>query len=233
MRLSLENENIFRSENGFTLYESGPNDVVQIRCPHCNCVGTFASAIRHYLGYSKALKHSPASRAAFFGANIRICPNKECRGLVFSIEHSANGRDQTVCFPPELLDFNSENIPPSLTRTLREALTCHANGAYRASAMMVRRLLEELCHEAGVEATNLHSRLKELRSQITLPEELFDAMDELKALGNDAAHIEAKAFGTIDKEESELSIELAQEILKARFQHKSLVSRLRARKSQL
>lgn len=44
-------------------------------------------------------------------------------------------------------------------------------------------------------------------------------MDELKALGNDAEHIEAKAFANIDKEEAELSIELAQEILKARYQH--------------
>ncbi len=52
-----------------------------------------------------------------------------------------------------------------------------------------------------------------------MPEELFDAMDELKALGNDAEHIEAKAFANIDKEEAELSIELAQEILKARYQH--------------
>ena len=57
-------------------------------------------------------------------------------------------------------------------------------------------------------------------------------MDELKALGNDAAHIEAKAFEVVDEEESRLSIELAQEILKARYQHKSLVERLRARKRQ-
>lgn len=97
--------------------------------------------------------------------------------------------------------------------------------------MMVRRLLEELCEECGVSGPNLHTRLKELRSHITLPEELFDAMDELKVLGNDAAHIEAKAFMTIDKEEAQLSIELAQEILKARYQHKGLLDRLRARKS--
>jgi hypothetical protein len=113
---------------------------------------------------------------------------------------------------------------------LKEAIICHSQGAYRASSMMVRRLLEEICHDCGATGSNLHTRLKALRTQITLPEELFDAMDELKALGNDAAHIEAKAFTVIDREESQLSIELAQEILKARYQHKSLVDRLRARK---
>jgi cell fate (sporulation/competence/biofilm development) regulator YmcA (YheA/YmcA/DUF963 family) len=97
--------------------------------------------------------------------------------------------------------------------------------------MMVRRLLEELCEEANAKGKTLYHRLKGLRDQITLPEELFEAMNELKALGNDAAHIEAKVYQTIEREEAELSIELAQEILKARFQHKSLVQRLRARRS--
>ncbi|MEL6685764.1 MAG: DUF4145 domain-containing protein, partial [Pseudomonadota bacterium] len=127
--------------------------------------------------------------------------------------------------------FNPENIPAALTRTLEEAISCHSQSAYRACAMMVRRLLEELCDDCGASGKDLHARLRALRDQITLPEELFDAMDELKALGNDAVHIKAKAFANIDKEEATLSIELAQEILKARYQHKSLVDRLRARKN--
>jgi hypothetical protein len=34
-----------------------------------------------------------------------------------------------------------------------------------------------------------------------LPEPLFEAMNELKALGNDAAHIEAKAYDNIGADE--------------------------------
>jgi hypothetical protein len=67
---------------------------------------------------------------------------------------------------------------------------------------------------------------------VVLPESLFDAMDELKALGNDAAHTEAKAFDVIGREESEDSIELAKEILKALYQLQGLVARLQARKSK-
>ena len=55
-------------------------------------------------------------------------------------------------------------------------------------------------------------------------------MSELKALGNDATHIEAKAYDNIGREEAEDSIELAKEILKSIYQPQSLVKRLQARK---
>lgn len=140
------------------------------------------------------------------------------------------GDEIVRCFPSETLDFNPSDIPVNLLATLTEAIDCHSIGAYRASVMMVRRLLEEICDEAGAEGKRLYHRLKELRSKIVLPEELFEAMHELKAIGNDAAHIEAKAYDVIDAEETELSIVLAQEILKARYQHKSLIDRLKARR---
>ena len=97
---------------------------------------------------------------------------------------------------------------------------------------MVRRLLEELCEDSGATGKNLFERLKSLKSKVTLPEELFDAMDALKALGNDAAHIESKAYDQIGAEEAELSIELGKEILKARYQLKGIVDRLKAKKKK-
>ena len=230
--IDLDDPNIFKPDGEYQVYEVQDHKVIQIRCPHCQTVGAFSPAIKQYLSYAKGKKEKSRARFDVFEAHIRMCPNPDCRCVVFTITHFGDSSNSTVCFPPELLNFNPENLPTSLTTTLKEAVLCHSQGAYRASAMMVRRLLEELCHDCGVQGQNLHARLKALRSQITLPEDLFDAMDELKALGNDAAHIEAKAFEVVDEEESRLSIELAQEILKARYQHKSLVERLRARKRQ-
>jgi hypothetical protein len=96
--------------------------------------------------------------------------------------------------------------------------------------MMVRRLLEEICAENSASGQNLHNRLAALKSLVVLPQPLFEAMNELKALGNDAAHVEAKAYDNIGREEAEDSIELAKEILKALYQLKGLVARLPARK---
>lgn len=225
-----ENPNIFQSDDDYNIYDAGAKDAIQIRCPHCQAQGTFLPALNQSIGYAKQFKNESKSRMWAIFAHIRVCPNLDCKSIVFTITSHGGNEKANMCFPPETLNFNPENIPKALKRTLEEAISCHSLGAFRACAMMVRRLLEELCDDCGATGKTLHARLKDLRSQITLSEELFDAMDELKALGNDAAHIEAKAFANIDKEEAELSIELAQEILKARYQHKSLVDRLRSRK---
>lgn len=65
-----------------------------------------------------------------------------------------------------------------------------------------------------------------LRNKVPLSIALLDGAMELKVLGNDAAHVIAKEYTFIGKEEAELSIEVAKEILKALYQHKSLVERL-------
>ncbi len=75
-------------------------------------------------------------------------------------------------------------------------------------------------------------RLKSLNSTVIIPQELLDAADELRLLGNDAAHIEAKTYDTIGSYECEIAIELTKELLKAVYQYSNLVSKLRALKSQ-
>ena len=135
--------------------------------------------------------------------------------------------------PPECIDFNHEHIPLQLLTTLKEAIQCHAAGAFRASAMMVRRLLEEICEKNNAEGKNLHQRLESLKNKVVLPTAFFDAMNELKSLGNDAAHVEAKSYDEIGREEAADSIELAKEILKALYQLDGLIGRLQARKSSL
>ena len=55
-------------------------------------------------------------------------------------------------------------------------------------------------------------------------------MDELRLLGNDAAHIEAKSYDKVSLEEVEVAIEFSKELLKALYQYSGLLSRLRALK---
>jgi hypothetical protein len=129
-----------------------------------------------------------------------------------------------------LLDFSIDNLPATCQETLKEAVACHAAGAYRAAAMMVRRLLEEICADNSATGSDLHKRLDALKGRVVLPQARFEAMNELKALGNDAAHVQAKAYDNIGREEAEDSIELVKEILKALYQLKGLVGRLQARK---
>lgn len=227
-KFDFANPNVLLPDSGSDIQrvDASSGRTISLRCPHCSHVGSFAVASSG-LNYSKYFKGVSRTRGVGVLAFLRVCPNTSCRGIVFV---ATAGEQIISSSPPELIDFDSNGLPANLLATLREAISCHAAGAYRASAMMVRRLLEEICDESGAQGKDLHARLIALKTKITLPEELFDAMGELKALGNDAAHITAKNYTTIGKDESEDSIELAKEILKARYQLKGLVDRLRARR---
>jgi hypothetical protein len=219
-----ENENRFQIEDGASRIDQSDGKAITIRCPHCLNIGTFQTA-SNGLRWFKVSKNSRVHDLHSF---MRICPSPECSGVVLTV---TTGTDCLEILPPELLDFDGSDLPPKLLRTLKEAIACHSVGAHRAAVMMVRRLLEEICEESDASGRTLHDRLIALKSKITFPEELFEAMGELKALGNDAAHITAKEYLVIGEDEAKDSIELVKEILKARYQLKGLVERLRLRKA--
>jgi hypothetical protein len=222
-----DDPNVFRADGGLAQEIGLP--AISIRCPHCRELGSFelVSGAKAFRKNGRLMPMQVSAQSTLY-AGVRICPNQKCRGLVFVIEDKT---DVIEIEPPQLLDFNPDGLPLRLQQTLKEAILCHGAGAHRAAAMMVRRLLEEICDENNVAGANLHQRLTALRRAIVLPEPLFDAMNELKALGNDAAHVEAKAYDNIGADEAQDSIELGKEILKALYQFKRLIARLQARKS--
>lgn len=216
--------NLFQADSNFETLNPHPSLTVNFRCPHCLNNGAFQAVSQGYQYFKRVGDNSGKKLQAV----IRLCPNQSCKGIVFTLGEM-NG-EKLIVLPPELIDFDADHLPHRLLETLKEAIACQSVGAYRAAAMMVRRLLEEICDDSDAYGNNLYARLEALKEKITLPNELFDAMGELKALGNDAAHVEAKNYSQIGQGEAADSIELAKEILKARYQLKGLVERLRARK---
>jgi len=97
---------------------------------------------------------------------------------------------------------------------------------------MVRRTLEELCADKKAEGKNLQERISALSSTILVPAELLQAAQDIRLLGNDAAHLEARVYDEIGEEEVEVAIELTKELLKAVYQYGSLVDRLKALKKE-
>jgi len=129
-----------------------------------------------------------------------------------------------------MIDFDSTGLPPGVLGALREAVTCHANGAFFASAIMVRKTLEELCRDRKAEGGNLYERIKALRDSVILPNQLLDGLDDLRMLGNDAAHGESRTYENVGQEEVEIALEFTREVLKAVYQLEHLLQRLRSHK---
>lgn len=97
--------------------------------------------------------------------------------------------------------------------------------------MLVRRCFEELCHERGIVGKNLKARIDNLGNEVRLPTNMLDGLHELRLLGNDAAHIESREYGSVGKEEVELAILITKAVLQVVFQNTALIEQLKARKN--
>lgn len=200
---------------------------VSLRCPACGQVGTFDRVYFNNLPNLNDVQINVGTAQSVSG--LRLCPNKGCRALLFFIwDRSKNAFAAT--YPAQRLDFDSTNIPTSVTKALEEAISCHANECFIAAAIMVRKTLEELCHVQNATGANLKARIQALGNKIVLPEELLNGLDDLRLLGNDAAHIESQEFNNVGKDEIEIGIEFTKEVLKAVYQYADLLAKLRSLK---
>jgi hypothetical protein len=190
---------------------------VSISCPHCRQLGTFLPIAQildcwtgeNYVGH-------------------RVCPNARCKQHVFVV---CKGDQSLVeSYPAQRISFDATKIPATIVSTFEEAITCHAEKLHVASAIMIRRTLEELCENKTAIGKTLQERLKALKTSVLLPNGLLDALDDLRLLGNDAAHIEAKTYNSVGNDEITIAIELTKEILKGVYQLDNLLDRLRALK---
>ena len=145
-----------------------------IQCPQCGHYSLF-----HKLGADITLKEGDYT----ISLGQRYCPREECRGHIFTVYH---GNELVRLYPGRKIAFNREDIPLRILAAFDEAVVCHSNNCFVASAIMMRKTLEEICDEQGAEGRSLYKRLQNVSSKILIPKELIEAMNELRLLGNDA-----------------------------------------------
>lgn len=197
----------------------GFSSPVSFTCPHCGHKGIFHQIVNHIMSKDGRNK---------FGTVV--CPSKVCKSISFIIMDINNNVIQI--YPSVIIDFDKSNIPVRIIEVFEEALKAHSIGCFVASAIMIRKTLEVIAEDKNSKGKNLQERIEDLGSKIMIPKELISAMDELRLFGNDAAHVEAKVFENIGKEEVEISIEFTKEILKAVYQYEDLLSKLRGLKKK-
>lgn len=196
---------------------------VSCRCSGCRQLGTFEAPPTPQQQFDLQL----ASASPPYVVGHRRCPNPSCRAHLFVVIQ--NGQLVTS-YPALRIDFDATNVPATVIHALEEAITCHADNCFVAAAIMVRKTLEELCRDRQAQGKDLKDRIRDLGAKIVLPQDLLAGLDDLRLLGNDAAHIESREYDKVGKEEVEVGIELTKEVLKAAYQYSALLSRLRSLK---
>lgn len=159
----------------------------------------------------------------------RRCPNPACHTHIFVVVRDG---ELVASYPAEVIDFDSSDLPAPVLSALEESIRCHAAECYRASALMVRRTLEEVCLDQGATGSNLKERIESLTSKVALPVGFIPALHDLRLLGNDAAHVELKDFDDIGLDEATLAIEIAKQLLQPLYQYGALMTKLAALKKQ-
>lgn len=192
-----------------------------LRCPRCRDQASFETLSEPFAldigvpgGGDTSLGH-------------RRCPNPDCHLHVFVV-YRRGDRKIVASYPAERIDFDASKVPPRIVDALDEAITCHAAGCHAAAAMLVRKTLEELAADKKVKGRNLKEKVKKFQDLGILPPDLFAGLDDLRLIGNDAAHVEARTYDEIGKEEVEVSIEFTKEVIKAIYQYAGLVERMKA-----
>lgn len=201
-------------------YGQGDGPVTNVRCPTCKKHGVFSP-----INGIHDVRFTAGKDTTHIG--FRVCPDAKCKTLILTVIQNEKVLATT---PPELIEFDTSDIPPKVVAALTEALVCHAHQCYIASAMLLRKTLELLCDAQGATGANLKERVIDLSTKIVAPKALVEAIDNLRLLGNDAAHVQSKDFDSIGKEEIEVSVEFTKEVLKAVYQLKGLVAKLVALK---
>lgn len=198
----------------------GPSPDLRIRCPGCLHLVTLD------ITPAEDLRLQQEGRQ-IGQAGMRLCPNSNCKQFLFVLYY---GGKVIEAYPAERIDFDASNIPPFVLAAFEEAISCHSIKCYVAAGIMVRKTLELLCEDRGATGGDLKQRISSLSSKVVLPRELLDGLDDLRLLGNDAAHVAAKTYQQIGKDEIEISIEFTKEVPKSVYQYSDLLDRLRSLK---
>ena len=94
-----DSSNVFQINN---IVNDANLPAISIRCPHCRELGSFDVVRAKAFQFSKTGSDGPNRYPQNYFATIRICPNIQCKGLVFVIE--ANGVAIEI-EPPQLIGF--------------------------------------------------------------------------------------------------------------------------------
>jgi hypothetical protein len=199
-------------------------ETVGMMCPKCGHNGSFEDIPAQNSRIADVLVLLENGDQAYAG--LRRCPNPHCYAVVYVVRDFES--KVVISYPARRIDFDSSDIPLSVRDAFEEALECHASSCFKASAMMIRKTLEELCDERGATGNTLAERLEALQDKVVLPAGLMLGLDEIRLFGNDATHVEARIYREIDADAVEIAILFTREVLKSVYQSSALVEKMKA-----
>ena len=172
------------------------NLIMFIECPHC--IINFEAEVLSQ--YSIANSDDPIDAR---NLTFSKCPKCESPLLIEQVRQLASDFSKVDWGNPKLLYPNAEFhinpiIPEKLRDSLKESVKCYRAHSFTATTIMCRRTIEGFCSLKGVNEKNLSKSIEKLRANGTINDQLFEWANELRLLGNEAAHNIGIEFSAVD-----------------------------------
>lgn len=193
-------------------------------CPHCN-----TAAIVEKEDFSKAEFHLKSGKAIYqYSISGITCLNPNCAKASISLriteltnffgtltpkEGTARGKQLIPSTEKERAKVYPEYIPAAIINDYREACAI-AELSPKASATLARRCIQGMIRDFwAVKADTLNNEIKSIKDKVG--EDVWDAIDGIRKVGNIGAHMEKDINLIIDvnPEEADLLIEMVEMLL--------------------
>lgn len=179
---------------------------------------------------------------------ISKCDNPKC-GRTFYAKVKYTGAIISVSGEKDLLNFDiietypqyvpekHESIPQNIWSDYLEACKCFDVEAFKATVVMCRRMLQNVCLDRGAKKQNAKSEWISLRNQIkeAFPERDYSLIhsiaDSLKYFGDYGAHPQDDGIDDVSKEDSKELLDFTYSILEIAYINLWRIKQLSGRKS--
>jgi len=81
-----------------------------------------------------------------------------------------------------------ESIPAEISNIYKQAKNCYEQNLPEPSIIMCRKCLEAICIDLDAKGNNLDKKIEYLKTNGKIDEKLFNWANQLRLIGNDAAH---------------------------------------------
>ncbi|MEH1170004.1 DUF4145 domain-containing protein [Micromonospora sp. CPCC 205539] len=176
--------------------QTPPNPERVMVCPHCGL-----PSIQVVRGSATVLRDDP-NDADSPDYEYTLLQCRDCREPSLQVEEAlypfASPESEVAKFVYPASHQLSDHIPASLRREFDEARSCFETKAYTATVVMVRRTLEGICRDNGIEDRNLASALVKMEQDGLIDRTIAHWAKHLRLLGNQGAHFTGRPISRED-----------------------------------
>lgn len=160
-------------------------------------------------------------------AALVACPRCNHPMLAYT-DDSMEQFDFLRLYPPMDRNLHS-SVPNSIQEAFTEARTCFRAKAFTAAAIMCRKTLEGICTAHGVKSGTLAAELQKLKEKGIIESRLFEWAEELRTIGNEAAH--DVAFSA-SREDARDTLEFTEALIEYVFTYRDKFEEFKKRRAE-